>query len=161
MPTWRTEVTSVTPEALTEDQREALALALPGFSTITDDEMTRSVIIAFDVEARTPREAAARASKALTDAARQALGDVLPFLGIRAGRGDTAPKPAMPELLGYAEIATVLQVSRQRARELAETHPDFPPPVSRLSMGPIFTLESVMDFAKGWERRAGRPRKTA
>ena len=168
MTQWRVEFTSVTSDTLTEDQREALALALPGFAVLTDDEATRHIIVTFDVEAPTHREAVSKASKALTGAAREVLGSPIPFLGIAAARGDAPQKRVVPELVGYIEIAAILAaakkdtdkptLSRQRARQIAEEHPDFPAPAARLAMGPVFTLESVLEFAKNWTGKTGRPR---
>ncbi|MEU8378860.1 hypothetical protein [Streptosporangium sp. NPDC048865] len=159
---WKIQVTSVTPDPLTDDQRAALTTALPGFPAIADNSATRGLTIEFTVEATTQAAAVRAASRAITDASREALGEVLPFLGIRAGRGDREPVAVVPELVGYIEIALVLgKMSRQRARELAENHEDFPAPVSRLASGPVFTLASVLEFSANWERRSGRPPKAS
>lgn len=73
-----------------------------------------------------------------------------------------AEHPAPARLLGIAETARLLGVSRQRVAELMDTHPEFPAPLARLASGPVFSRDSVVAFTSRWERRrTGRPRKTA
>jgi len=50
-----------------------------------------------------------------------------------------------PKLAGLAEVASLAGVSRQRAGQLA-SHPDFPKPVDRLAMGPVWREADVMKF---------------
>lgn len=66
--------------------------------------------------------------------------------------------PNFPELVGIAEIAELLGVSRQRASTLQTRH-DFPHPVAVLRSGPVWTRPSLNRFADTWERKPGRPRK--
>jgi hypothetical protein len=61
---------------------------------------------------------------------------------------------AVPELVGIAEIADILAVSRQRVQQLTRRK-DFPPPVARLSAGSIWTRTSLDDFIAEW--REGKP----
>lgn len=63
----------------------------------------------------------------------------------------------IPALVGVSEIADLLDVSRQRASELARTT-DFPVPVASLASGPVWLEPAVVRFAKSWSRRPGRPR---
>ena len=73
------------------------------------------------------------------------------------------------ELVGYAEAATLLGVSRQRVRELdgmAEKegrpiarHADFPAAVTRPPTGALFDRAEIVAFGAAWERRVGRPPK--
>lgn len=51
----------------------------------------------------------------------------------------------IPPLAGLAEIAALAGVSRSRASQLA-AHPDFPEPVQRLAMGPVWTEADVEKF---------------
>lgn len=67
-------------------------------------------------------------------------------------------QPVIPELVGYAEIAEVLGVSRQRAREIANTVKPFPAAAVHVSSGPLYIRDSVEAWAKTWERKPGRPR---
>jgi hypothetical protein len=63
----------------------------------------------------------------------------------------------VPELVGLSEVAGILGVTRQRVAQLAK-QPEFPLPVAKLAMGPVFSTRSVRRFEKGWQRRVGRPR---
>jgi hypothetical protein len=63
---------------------------------------------------------------------------------------------AFPALLGVAELAEVLHVSKPRASELAHS-PTFPPPIMVLAAGPIWLKASVMRYVETWDRRPGRP----
>ena len=62
-----------------------------------------------------------------------------------------------PKLAGLAEIAGLAGVSRQRASQLA-AHPDFPHPVDRLAMGPVWRESDVQAFLNT-ERKPGRKSK--
>ncbi len=59
-----------------------------------------------------------------------------------------------PKLAGLAEIAGLAGVSRQRAAQLA-ARPDFPAPVARLAMGPVWRESDVQKFIDT-PRKAGR-----
>jgi hypothetical protein len=62
-------------------------------------------------------------------------------------------------LLGVAEVAAELGVSRQRLSELRR-RPDFPAPVSELAAGPVWSGSSLRRFIEGWDRKPGRPRRS-
>lgn len=67
-------------------------------------------------------------------------------------------EPAIPQLVGVAEVAELLGVSRQRASQLhRERRPGFPVPVVELASGPVWTRAGVVEFVRGWDRRPGRP----
>lgn len=54
----------------------------------------------------------------------------------------------MPQdLMGIAEIRTLLGISRQRADQLAR-RPDFPRPVAELAMGKVWDGNDVRKWAK-------------
>jgi prophage regulatory protein len=57
-----------------------------------------------------------------------------------------------PDLVSMAEIAQLLQVSRQRIDKLSRTDPTFPHPVAELRAGRIWLLKDVQD----WIRMSGR-----
>lgn len=65
-------------------------------------------------------------------------------------------KYAFPVLLGVAELAEKLRVSKARASELAHST-TFPAPVMILASGPIWLEASVMRYVESWERKPGRP----
>src|SRR5688572_7974468 len=62
------------------------------------------------------------------------------------------------ELVGVAEIAELLGVSRPRAHQLIEAYDDFPKPVSDLSVGRVWARAAVeLWVALHPDRRPGRP----
>jgi hypothetical protein len=65
-------------------------------------------------------------------------------------------RPSFPDLLGVAELAERLGVSRQRAWTVTG-RPDFPEPVARLEATPVWTAGCVGRFLEAWPRKAGRP----
>lgn len=67
-------------------------------------------------------------------------------------------QPAFPELVGIAETAEILEVSKQRVSSL-RSRPDFPAPVAELRAGPVWRKGDLSRFASTWTRKPGRPRK--
>ena len=63
----------------------------------------------------------------------------------------------IPPLAGLAEIAGLVGVSRSRASQIT-AHPDFPAPVQRLAMGPVWVEADVVKFIET-PRMPGRKRK--
>jgi prophage regulatory protein len=63
----------------------------------------------------------------------------------------------LPKLAGLAEVAGLAGVSRTRAGQIA-SHPDFPEPVQRLAMGPVWRESDVRQFL-AVERKPGRRRQ--
>lgn len=70
-------------------------------------------------------------------------------------------RPTLPTLLGSSEVGELLGVSRQRVHQLHREHPEFPPPLVQVSMGPLWDEAAVEKFAQVWDRRPGRRRVTA
>lgn len=70
---------------------------------------------------------------------------------------ENAALQSLPELVDVTEIASMLGVSRQRARELAARDDYFPPPVARLSGRPVYSKPSIEAFGRWWSRTPGRP----
>lgn len=56
------------------------------------------------------------------------------------------------DLMGVAEVAEFLGVSRQRVDALARTKSDFPPPVASLQAGRVWRREDIEE----WARAEGR-----
>jgi len=61
-----------------------------------------------------------------------------------------------PDIVGVAEVAEVLGVSKQRASELARST-DFPRPLVHLASGPVWKSSAIVRYVKDWGRRPGRP----
>lgn len=73
-------------------------------------------------------------------------------------------KRSVPRLAGLAEVAALLaersgkaKVSRSYAGQVT-AHPDFPEPVQRLAMGPVWVESEVVKFIET-PRKPGRQRK--
>jgi predicted DNA-binding transcriptional regulator AlpA len=56
------------------------------------------------------------------------------------------------DLVGVAEIAEMLGVTRQRVNAIVQSHSDFPKPVAELSAGRIWLRKDV----ETWARQTGR-----
>lgn len=54
---------------------------------------------------------------------------------------------SQPPVLGFAEIAAVLGVSKTRAGALI-ARADFPPPIATLSVGRIWAYSDVADYCE-------------
>lgn len=71
-------------------------------------------------------------------------------------------RPAMPELVGPAEAAELLGVSRQRIHQLNDRHRrhlGFPHPLIQVRMGPLWAAAAIRAFDRNWDRRPGRRRQ--
>lgn len=66
--------------------------------------------------------------------------------------------PPIPPLVGTAEIADILGVSRSRAVQLTKRD-DFPPVVQDLKATPLRLRSHIEQWATTWTRTNGRPRK--
>jgi len=145
----------------TDDQLAAIAEALAGHhGALTTNAAAGRVSAQLTVQATTLRQAIDNSLAAVRDAVHRAHGRFNP---VRVDVVDEATfqaelaEPAIPPLVGYAEIAEMAGVSRQRARELPNL-PDFPPAVTETSSkGPLRVRSQVATWIQGWERRAGRP----
>ncbi len=116
----------------------------------------RRIAASFTVDARLVLQAVETAQKTWN----KALDDQLAWsiVSLSARRGDQPDDlPGLPKLLGVAEVAKRLDVSKQRAAELARTHRLFPPPVAELASGPVWTAWQIGSFQRSWTRKPGRP----
>lgn len=68
----------------------------------------------------------------------------------------TPPTATGQELAGLAEAAEILGVSKQRVTEL-RAQPAFPEPLAELKSGPVWTRDSIEEFAVTRRRQPGRP----
>ena len=57
------------------------------------------------------------------------------------------------KLAGLTEIGALLGVSRQRAAQIAKERSDFPEPVDRISAGPVWDHQDIVEWKR---RRRGR-----
>ena len=144
-----------------DEQLADIAEALAGHhAALTTNSAGGRVSAQLTIQATTLRQAIDTALAAVRDAVHRADGRFSP---VRVDVVDEATfraelvEPAIPPLVGYAEIAEMAGVSRQRARELPNL-PDFPPVVTETSSkGPLRVRSQVAAWIQGWERRSGRP----
>lgn len=61
------------------------------------------------------------------------------------------------ELVGLAEIAEILDVTKQRVQEIAMSDQLFPPPIARVSGGTLYMRSMIEAFAANRTRAPGRP----
>lgn len=169
MPSWTARVEWRTPNAPDAEALDDLHTALAAVhgsvgleETVAGEELaTMSATVT--VDAGTLRQAIAAALRAVDDAG-ASLGQPIHATGLEILDTEThdrrSERPAIPPLVGYAEIAEVLGVSRQRARFIAEHRPDFPPAVvETASTGPLRLRTQVEAYAAR-RRPTGRPKKT-
>ena len=77
------------------------------------------------------------------------IADVL-FTTRNAGKRSAIPNLDAMEPVAITEIAARFGVSRQLANRWAQRE-DFPEPVAVLSVGRIWDLDDVLEWAKTWE----------
>lgn len=69
-------------------------------------------------------------------------------------------QPVYPPVVGYAEIAELAGLSRQRVRQLASSE-GFPAPVIVTAQGPLFPQAAAAQWVARRRPRTGRPKKIA
>ena len=118
----------------------------------------------FDVRAADPESSLAKARRIFGSALRKARFPGEPT--IIAAEVETVEDldrrlqdSNVPPLVGIAEVADVLGVSKQRASELSR-QPSFPRPLAALAAGPIWDRFAIARFVERWpRRRTGRPKQ--
>lgn len=131
--------------------------ALPAGATVTQEGA--DVTVRLGLDASTLRQAVNQALAAVRHAGVGRVETAHVTTTERAAA--EAETPAAWDLMGVAEIAAALGVTRQRAGQVTG-RPDFPAPVIRLASGPAWTRAAVEEFEGRWaRRRTGRPRLTA
>lgn len=139
---------------------ENLAEASPSVGTAPNGNLSVRIF----VDTATARQAGETALKTVTAAART-QGITAPVVGFEVLTEDELDRrndePAVPDLVGTAEIAEMLGVSRQRASQLIQRD-DFPPAVATLKATPVFLRDQVEAFGRRWDgkgSKGGRPPK--
>lgn len=144
--------------AVDEDQLFAALDAVDHLSpsaTFGPDDDTGSIAVFVD----------ASSAHAASDAACSILAEALPdavITGIEVRQEGEffadLERPIFPAVVGYAEIAEIAGVSRQRVRQLADSD-GFPSPVIETAQGPLFPQVAAERWASSRQPRSGRPRK--
>ena len=114
------------------------------------------ILASFIVDARLVLQATETALKVWIKAMDDSL--AWSIVSVTARRTDQPDDlPGLPKLLGVAEVALRLDVTKQRADELARAHRLFPPPLAELASGPVWTAWQIAAFQQSWTREADRP----
>lgn len=144
----------------TEDHADEVMDALASHAPAVSYE-PKAMAVRFCVEANSPGSAS-KAGLDLLRSALKAAGVKVPPARIIAyeiedleGLDRRLEKLDLPDLVGVDEVAKMLDVSKQRASELAK-HPDFPKPIARLASGPVWKKTTIARHARHWDRRPGR-----
>lgn len=143
---WHARIGFTTAEAMDEDTPFDIADALDNYSpsmSVNRDLAGGGVTIC--VDANTIDAAATDALSVVTAAlTAEGLDWTLTELNVQNEDVFAAEldSPLYPEVVGYAEIAKMAGVSRQRARQLAEK-PSFPAPVITTTQGPLMNKHAI------------------
>lgn len=161
--TWYADVDFITPTPVSVDEAADVAETLAehgGAISLSADGKAGAISIAFEADS------VVDASRIATRIATEALGghgrlDVVK-LDVRneAVMEEEIATPVIPELVGYAEIAEIAGVSRQRARQFADIQ-GFPTPVVETAAGPLRLRSSVDAWVSHRNTRPGRRTVTA
>ncbi len=144
-----------------ENARKVVEVALEHlkpFSAVTGFG-PRTVDVQMSVDAESPGSAVVKATRAfLTAFVRAKVPTQLEIVAVEAEDAERLDErlkqPDVPDLIGIAELAQILNVSKQRASQLARQR-DFPVPYVRLASGPIWKKSNLSLFLEGWMRRPG------
>lgn len=148
---------------------------LPDFAEALDENLYPSVSgtavdlnglgrfsVRLTLEDSSPIDALIRAKSSAESAAKKAGLPEYPMVGLEVHEWNEferqVEEPTFPAVIGISELASMLDVSRQRASELARSE-HFPKPFAQLAAGPLWLEPNIRDFVATWERRPGRPRK--
>lgn len=119
--------------------------------------------VTFDVPAVSVEDAVANGLEAFLLAVKTSGLPVWPIVHLEVmtetEHDELLAEPPIPRLVGVAELAEILEVSKQRASALAKSD-RFPAPVQTLRSGPLWDYRAVRQFEGAWDRKPGRP-KTA
>jgi hypothetical protein len=132
----------------------AVALGRVGMNIGSARQRGSQLIVDGSLEAETLGDAALAVFGSV---ASTGLATILVALEI-ADRMDRDRHLAFPDLVGVAEIAASLGVSKSRASRLAGSRA-FPLPIAKLSSGPVWVKATVDRWSTDWRRRPGRRRR--
>lgn len=96
------------------------------------------------------------ANEAISKVLERVPGKVVAVDAMTTAEADRRSKE-QPQVVGTAEIAELLGVTKQRASVITQRE-DFPKPIVKLASGPVWRAGAVATFKEGWSRKPGRPR---
>lgn len=156
---WRVAVEGAIGDGMADGETlAALQASLSSFNSSVEQRDER-VAVTVAVEAESARAAAGVAEGVVLLHARKA--GLRGFRAVRLEVVDAIRSLAqfegeVPDILGSAEVAEILGVSRQRVQQL-RAEGRFPEPILELSATPIWLRRSIDAFLTSWSRRPGRP----
>jgi len=152
---WSVDIEAQTDRHPDEDVADAVIDALAPYAPAVGLGPNR-LEVRFNVRARTGREAFERAIARFVRVVPHTQVVRVEVQTVEDLDRDLASSN-VPDLLGVAELAALLKVSRQRASELARAR-GFPKPVVTLKAGPVWRRSTVARYTTEWDRQPGRPR---
>jgi hypothetical protein len=156
---WRAEIGYARPDTITDDQYDTLVHALTGYGIAVAGEtyLTLHLTVAGPT-LRQATDVALRTARTAYTAAFNTPGEQLHARVVtEAAHIAEIRRPPRLDLVGTADIAAILGVSRQRVNELAEDHPLFPNEVAAVGGRRVYTRDSITAFSEQWDRSPGRP----
>lgn len=147
---------------VTEDHADDIMSALEGHAPAVSYS-PHAISVRFCVDADSPGRASQSGLRLVRAALTKAGIEVPParIVGYEIqsldGLDSELGEPNVPDVVGVAELARLLNVSKQRASELARTH-EFPRPFVVLESGPVWRKSTLVSHLKRWSRRPGRPK---
>lgn len=162
--TWHVRVSFTAAASFDEDAPFDLTEALAEYAAVAsvNRDLTAGSVALF-IEAASPLNAATNASQIVIAAAENTVGkiDVTGLEVMTEEEFDTElDRPVFPEVVGYAEIAEIAGVSRQRARQFADLQ-GFPRPVIETAQGPLRSKTAVESWLENRPRRSTRKEPAA
>lgn len=158
--TWYADVDFITNTPITPDEAMDIAenLAPHGAAvSISRDGEAGGVSLAFNSDSAL--DASREATRIITGAFNGKLEIVKLDVRNEATMEEEIATPVIPALVGYAEIADIAGVTRQRARQFANLD-GFPEPVVVTAAGPLRLKSSVEAWVERRNTKPGRPRVT-
>lgn len=160
---WHVRVSFTVAAPFSEDAPFDLTEALAEYAAVTSvsRDFTGGAVALF-VEAAAPLDAASTATTLVANAAADTVGtiDVTGLEVMSEEEFDLElARPVFPEVVGYAEIAELAGVSRQRARQFAELQ-GFPRPVIETAQGPLRSKAAVEAWIENRPTRRSRKELT-
>jgi hypothetical protein len=168
MNTWSVRVELAPPDDRTNAAFHELVGGLSEYDAAVALEDRGHIAVQLTVSAGTRRAAFDKADKAVAAAAADAGFSDAEVVEVQvltmAEFEHRLELPRVPELWGPTEVAQFLEVSNPRVDQLVALHPEKLPLVTKLAGkqgARIWRASTWQRFAAGWERKTGRPKKTA
>lgn len=121
-----------------------------------------TLTVAVTIRARDYREAIDEATEGIMTSLARITPIELEIARVQASTAEwtqAAVDRPLPEMMGVAEVAERLEVTKQRVAELRDAE-RLPAPLTHLRSGPIWPRPAIERFLEGWDRRPGRPKSS-